>query len=405
VRRAAAAAAVLIAAACIRTDDAPAPAPAGAEPQIRVGLMTDAAGTTVGADAALTIAGEDGAALTIIPAGETVRIVPAGRGLRMIGAPGADAARADRLLLTPADPRSGVTVDGRRYPGSLLVLRDSAGLTVVNRVGLEAYLGGVVAAEMGQRSGEEAEALRAQAIISRTYALRNLGRWARRGFDLYATVSDQAYGGSGAEYPEASAAVADTRGLVVTYDGAPIDAFFYSTCGGRTADGTEVFSGANPAYLRSIDDTGPDGEAYCRLSPRFRWTEEWSASELHQVLGRTLPAAGSGRVTGIRITRITNSGRAGQLAVARGGRELLVDHPQIRLVLRAPSGEPLRSTRFRLDERRVDGAVVRLVAEGGGAGHGVGLCQWGAIGRARAGQHHRDIIAAYYPGTTLERFY
>src|SRR5690606_16916357 len=146
--------AVLIAAACIRTDDAPAPAPEGAEPQIRVGLMTDAAGTTVGADAALTIAGEDGAALTIIPAGETVRIVPAGRGLRMIGAPGADAARADRLLLTPADPRAGVTVDGRRYPGSLLVLRDSAGLTVVNRVGLEAYLGGVVAAEMGQRSGE-----------------------------------------------------------------------------------------------------------------------------------------------------------------------------------------------------------------------------------------------------------
>jgi stage II sporulation protein D len=396
---------VLIAAGCIRTDDAAAPEPVGAEPQIRVGLATDAPGTTIGGDVALTIAAEDGAQIGVVPAGETVRIVPAGQGLRVVGAPGSDASRATRLLVAPADPDAGVVVDGRRYHGSLMVLRDSAGLTVVNRVGLEAYLGGVVAAEMGRRPAEDAEALRAQAIISRTYALRNLGRWARRGFDVYATVSDQAYGGAGAEYPLATAAVAATRGLVLTFGGAPIDAFFYSTCGGRTADGTEVFSGANPAYLRSIDDTGPDGEAFCRLSPRFRWTESWSASELHQVLGRTLPAAGSGRITGVRITRFSNSGRADELAVARGGRELLVDHPQIRLVLRSPGGEALRSTRFRLDERRTDGAVVRLVAEGGGSGHGVGLCQWGAVGRARAGHDHREIVAAYYPGTTLERFY
>lgn len=402
---AAAAAALLIAAGCIRTDDAAAPEPVGAEPQIRVGLVTDAAAATIGSDVALTIAGDDGTTIGIVPAGEPVRIVPAGRGLRLIGAPGADASRASRLLITPADANAGVTVDGRRYHGSLMVLRDSTGITVVNRVGLEAYLGGVVAAEMGRRPPEDAEALRAQAIVSRTYALRNLGRWAQRGFDLYATVSDQAYGGAGAEYPLATAAVAATRGLIVTFGGAPIDAFFYSTCGGRTAAGTEVFSGANPAYLRSVDDTGPDGEAYCRLSPRFRWTETWSAAELHQVLGRTLPAAGNGRVTGVRITRFTYSGRADELAVARGGRELLIDHPQIRLVLRAPNGDALRSTRFTLDERRADGAVVRLVAEGGGAGHGVGLCQWGAVGRARAGQTHREIVAAYYPGTTLERFY
>lgn len=396
---------MLIAAACIRSDDAGPPAPEGAEPQVRVGLVTDAAGTTIGADAPLSIAGEDGASITVLPAGETVRIVPEGRGLRMVGAPGGDASRAGRLLLTPADPAARVIVDGRSYRGALMVLRDSAGVTVVNRVGLESYLGGVVAAEMGRRPAEDIEALRAQAIVSRTYALRNLGRWARRGFDVYATVSDQAYGGAGAEYPLANDAVAATRGLIVTDGGAPIDAFFYSTCGGRTAAGTEVFSGADPGYLRSIDDTGPDGEAYCRISPRFRWTEEWSAAELHQVLGRTLPAAGSGRVTGVRITRFTNSGRADQLAVARGGRELLVDHPQIRLVLRSPGGEPLRSTRFRLDERRTDGTVVRLIAEGGGAGHGVGMCQWGAVGRARAGQSYHEIIAAYYPGTTLERFY
>lgn len=389
---------------CIRSD-APAPAPAGAEPQIRVGLVTGAAGVTVGATATLTVARDDGSAVAIVPPGEPVRIVPAGAGLRVIGAPGADAARPDRLLITASDPGALVTVDGRTYRGSLMALRDTAGVTVVNRVGLEAYLASVVAAEMGRRTADEAEALRAQAIISRTYALRNLGRWASRGFDLYATVADQAYGGAAAEYPLAAEAVAATRGVVVTYGGAPIDAFFYSTCGGETADGTEVFSGANPAYLRSVDDTDPSGQAYCRISPRFRWTEEWTASQLHDVLGRTLPEAGTGRVTGVRIAHITSSGRAGRLGIARGGREVVVNQPQIRLVLRTPGGEPLRSTRFTLDEHRVDGAVARLVAAGGGAGHGVGLCQWGAVGRARAGHDHRDILAAYYPNTALERFY
>ena len=285
-RFAAAAAAFVIAAACIRTDDAGPPAPQGAEPQLRVGLVTDAAGTTIGGDAALTVAGDDGAAIAVIPAKETVRIVPAGRGLRLIGAPGADAARPPRLLITSADPAAQVSVDGRRYRGSLMVLRDSAGLTVVNRIGLEAYLGGVVASEMGRRADEDAEALRAQAIVSRTYALRNLGRWARRGFDVYATVADQAYGGAGVEYPLASEAVAATRGLIVTHGGAPIDAFFYSTCGVRTADGTEVFSAADAPYLNSVDDTGPDGQAYCRISPRFL------ISELKIIFGRRRNLAG-----------------------------------------------------------------------------------------------------------------
>lgn len=402
--RAAAAAAVL-AAACIRGEEAGPPAPEGAEPLIRVGLVTDAPAATVGSPAGLTIAGDDGSAIAVVPPGEAVRIAPAGAGLRIIGAPGADVTRPARLLLTPGDPAAGVTVDGRAYRGTLMVLRDSAGLTVVNRLGLEEYLNAVVAAEMGRRPPEDAEALRSQAIVARTYALRNLGRWAARGFDLYGTVADQAYGGRSAEYPLATDAVAATRGVVVTYGGAPIDAFFYSTCGGRTADGTEVFRGATAPYLRSVDDADAEGQAYCRLSPRFRWTQEWSASELHRVLSGTLPEAGTGRVTGVRVTRFTGSGRADELAVARGGREVSVPHPQIRLVLRTPAGEPLRSTRFRLDERRADGAVVRLVAEGGGAGHGVGLCQWGAVGRARAGQSHAEIIAAYYPGTTLERFY
>jgi SpoIID/LytB domain protein len=123
---------------------------------------------------------------------------------------------------------------------------------------VEAYLLGVVSAEMGRRSPTELAALRAQVVVARTYALRNLRRWEVQGFDLYATVVDEVYGGAGAETPEGLDAVGATRGQILTYDGGPIDACFFSTCGGRTADGTEIFRGADRPYLQSFADTDDD---------------------------------------------------------------------------------------------------------------------------------------------------
>ena len=87
---------------------------------------------------------------------------------------------------------------------------------------------------------------------------RNLRRWRAQGFDLYGTVADQAYGGVAAETAEGRAAVSETRGRVLTYDGAPIEAFYYSTCGGRTAEGYEVFRGAVRPYLRSVSDVNDE---------------------------------------------------------------------------------------------------------------------------------------------------
>src|SRR6185295_8006446 len=99
----------------------------------------------------------------------------------------------------------------------------------------------------------------------------------------------QVYGGASAETPEGRAAVDGTRGRILTYGGVPIDAFFYSTCGGRTADGTEVFRAADRPYLRSVTDVADDGTAYCSISPRFRWHEEWTGEALRATLERTLP--------------------------------------------------------------------------------------------------------------------
>jgi stage II sporulation protein D len=387
-----------------------APSPSSRETEIQVGLLVGAPSATLGGTTPVTIAEPDGSPIATITAGQTWRVSARPTGLVLTGAGGVSSAAFEALTLVPADDAP-IWINGKPYRGTAEVLRDRTGLTVVNRLWMESYLLGVVSAEMGRRNTSELAALRAQAVVSRTYAFRNLRRWRSEGFDLYATVSDQAYGGIGAETPEGRAAVSETRGRILTYNGAPIEAFYYSTCGGRTADGYEVFRGASRPYLRSGADVAPHGIAYCSISPRYHWRQEWSGNSLRAILSRYLPGlAGASRnldrLADIRVTRRTGSGRVDQLVVSAGGSDLRVDgQTNIRQVLRTPAGDLLRSTAFNLVVSGAGNSVSHLVAEGSGAGHGVGLCQWGAVGRARAGQGHEQILAAYYPGTRLERRY
>jgi stage II sporulation protein D len=213
------------------------------------------------------------------------------------------------------------------------------------------------------------------------------------------------------ENPAATRAVRETAGLIVTFGGQPIDAFFFSTCGGRTERGTEVFRLADRPYLQSVSDLAPDGTAYCSISPRFRWREEFTGAALRQALRQYLPvtvgvpAARVTRVRDVRVDGRTISGRVRALSIELPDGFVSIPGPQVRQVLRQPSADILRSTLFTVNETRAGGQVTRLVIDGSGAGHGVGFCQWGAVGRARAGQTREQIIAAYFPGTGIERAY
>lgn len=373
--------------------------------------MVGGSGATLGGDAALRLAHPDGTALGEIPPAQTWRVTALPAGVAVSPGSGGPATVAEQLVVAPIDSLAWVRVNGRSYRGSLVLLRDRTGLTVVNRVPMEGYLLGVVSAEMGRRGPAEREAVRAQAVVSRTYALRNLGRWRAEGFDLYATVFDQVYSGAGSETPEGRDAVESTRGQVLTWNGGPIDAFFFSTCGGRTETGVEVFRGANVPYLQSVSDESPSGTAYCSISPRYRWREEWTGDGLRAVLRRSLPSVRSidaGRVDQVRDLRVvsrTASDRVGLLTITLGNESLDVEGRTVRQVLRTPAGEILRSTAFTLDVRKSGGRIAHLIAEGGGNGHGVGLCQWGAVGRARAGHDYQQILSAYYGGTELTRWY
>jgi SpoIID/LytB domain protein len=190
----------------------------------------------------------------------------------------------------------------------------TTGIQVVNVLGLEEYVGGVVGAELGRRSPAEREAVAAQAILSRTVAYRALERRRLQAWDLMATVADQVYRGVAAETPEGTAAAAATRGMLVVWAGQPIDAFFHSTCGGKTATPEEVFVSAARPYLQSIRDVRGDGTAWCAASPRFRWREAWPAERLLAILRETLPSQGAdpARLTTLRdlgVTSRTPSGR------------------------------------------------------------------------------------------------
>jgi stage II sporulation protein D len=389
----------------------PLPAPARGDPEIRVGLLVGVPSATLGGSDALVAGEPDGSRIGTIAAGQTWQVTPAGPRLVLHGSDGWVSQPLDAISLWGAARDAPVRVNGRTYRGSVDLLRDRAGVTVVNRVGLESYLQGVVSAEMGRRNPSEAAALRAQAVVSRTYAIRNLGKSKARGFDVTASVDDQVYGGLSVETAEGRAAVAETRGRILTYDGRPIEAFFYSTCGGRTAEGTEVFRGAAEPYLRSIADEAPNGRVYCSISPRYHWREDWDGEALRATLERNLPPATGispdqiRQVVGLRITQRTGSGRVDQLAVGLGSREVHVAGPAIRRVLRPISGELLRSSAFTLVADGDGRLVTHLSVEGSGSGHGVGFCQWGAVGRARAGQEFPEILAAYFPGTRLERRY
>ncbi|MEX2180380.1 MAG: SpoIID/LytB domain-containing protein [Gemmatimonadaceae bacterium] len=299
-------------------------------------------------------------------------------------------------------------MNGRRYRGDLLVTIAEGALLVVNRVGLEDYLRGVVAAEMGPRPRGDAAALEAQAVASRSFVRVRLGDSRGRAFDVRASTADQAYGGLEAENAGANQAVQATRGLVLVHNGRVADALYSSTCGGTTAEANEIWRTPGAEYLQRVSDRmGNSDRYYCDISPRYRWTRELQGAELNESLARYLaqysavPGGQPGTARGLHVRTNTASGRVGVLDVETDRGTFPVRGNDIRYVLRAPGGEMLSSTYFSVEAQHQAGHLSRVTLRGQGYGHGVGMCQWGAIGRARAGQSFRTILGTYYPGTTV----
>ena len=198
-----------------------------------------------------------------VPEAFLVGLAAAGAPVRTLLVEGPDGVReVPSPLELQASDGSFLAVNDSRYRGNVLLVATPRGtLHVVNRVGLEEYLLGVVPLEMGPRVYDEIEALKAQAVAARTYAVKRRGDFSAEGYDLCATARCQVYGGATAEQPLSSQAVMATAGQVLLFAGSPADTLFTSTCGGRTEDAFIVFPSYSQAvfpYLRSVSCAGEE---------------------------------------------------------------------------------------------------------------------------------------------------
>lgn len=383
-------------------------------PSVRVAIATAAPFVELEGSGSWRLEGTggDGGVLARGSRGERWRVERREGRLRAVRSDGqASAWRDGGLVVRPVGEETLIGVGRRRFRGDILLTPTDSGVLVVNRLPLEEYLRGVVPLEIGtDRRADESAAVEAQAVAARSYVVARMRGTQRQSYDLGDGVTDQVYGGANAERTVSDAAVRATTGLVLLAAGRVVSAPYHSSCGGSTAEPQEVWQSGPEPHLRRVSDRIPGTDRnYCDIAPQANWSRTMEQDELRRTVERYLPAyaavpaGGIGRVRELRVEQTTQSGRVATLALVTDGGVFRLKGNQIRYVLRDAAGGILRSTYFTLRRtpvRRGESAPVAII-DGRGNGHGVGMCQWGAIGRARAGQDFRAILNTYYPGTSV----
>ena len=370
------------------------------EPVIRVGLSEGQASAVITADDAYVIRdavtgqGIDkiaGKAMTTVAVKDRKFVV------------NNKAISAQKIRFSIADSRTAryLSVAGSQYRGDIvLVLAEDKTITVINEVKLDDYIGGVISEEMSPEW--PLEALKAQAVAARTFAVYSLGIHDGEGFDVCATTHCQVYGGIESESPMGLRAVSATRGEIMTYQGKPIYAAFHSSSGGMTAGSEEAGGNALP-YLKPVRD--PQDTA----TPNRNWQVSLSARELSTKL-----AAAGFRIGNLKAVELTPldigkgasdrypSGRIKQVRFIGSVQTVDVPGPKLRWIVGLPStlvddrrGTGKSTTPNTKGKIEFSGANAEVVFDGYGRGHGIGLSQWGAKALA-AKKTYRDILNHYY---------
>jgi stage II sporulation protein D len=303
--------------------------------------------------------------------------------------------------LVPADGEL-IKLNGKTYKGILRISAFGNFVDIINFINLEDYVKGVIAKEMPLGNGNENyEALKAFAICVRTYALKKMN--AGNGlFDIFPDTRDQVYGGKSAEELISNEAVDATKGVILFYDDKPATIYYHSTCGGSRESVENVFPQSHLPYLNLVQD---GVEPYCNISPRFEWKEVYTEPQLiKQLYNANLITNKNYSINNITVESRFGSGRINDLEIildgGSGRKEIHLYGNEIRSKIKTPDKNLLLwSTMFNVS---VD-ANGNIIFNGKGFGHGVGLCQWGAIGQSKLGINYKNILEHYFPGTVLGR--
>ncbi|WP_054258313.1 SpoIID/LytB domain-containing protein [Propionispora sp. 2/2-37] len=412
---------------------------------IRVGLWTNQSSIILSADTDFLIVDTDSKKVLAKFAAKD-KVAVSAKGKILINA---KAVTGRSISLQPGNYKTGIEVNKRHYRGTITVFlpQGKDGLTVVNTLPVEQYLYGIIAKEISP--GWPLEAIKAQAVAARSYALANKNKHGREGFDVCATTDCQVYGGMESENIKSNRAVDDTYGQVLVYKGRVISGYFHSSAGGYTENSENVWGTAYP-YLRAVPD-------FDQGTPNFSWEQRVTADELQGVLQRAgytigkltalelsplsaAPIANSidrgisGRVKSILL--IGDRGSANltgiQFRSLLGLRSTLFDIEiitpndkkiEVRITDSAGDREikeipinlpPTKQKGFLLDRGNVHHLSGRpnevIVINGFGSGHGVGMSQWGAkVMAEKAPQNNttyfKTILQHYFQGVEIKKIY
>lgn len=321
--------------------------------------------------------------------------------------------------------RSGKDPSNYFYAGSLRLQPNTYGTyTLVNQVPLETYLRGVVPHEIGTSAAQSV--FEVQAILARTYALRNLRRFAIDDYQLCADTQCQVYYGLSGTSPVTDRAIAATRGRVLTYKNELVDAVYSSTTGGITAPFNDIWYGAERPYLKAVVDSVAQSWDLSRKSLAdeknfrafitqkkgfneegqswFRWRSESRLPDLNDELkeylvGQKSPLASFKTIQKMMVTQRSPAGRVQELTVTTDKGEVKLHKDDVLKVFEAPN-----STLFYLEPLYGANRTLQGYAfVGGGLGHGVGLSQTGSYHLGKLGWSSDRILSFYYPGTQIQQ--
>ena len=330
--------------------------------------------------------------------------------------PGGRVATADGdVRIVPAS-KNALWLSKTPYAGVMSVSAKSNGkLMVLNVLPLETYLEGVLPHEIGNPGPDGFDAMKSQAVAARTYALGKIDKKTTKEFDVYASVLDQVYKGMSANNKHATAAVSDTRGQILEHEGATVKAYYCACCGGHTSDIREVWPKREQAdYLHGVTDhDARHRQAFCGDYKYFRWRHSFAGRALGDILRETIPrelgfgAKDVGALQDIKINDRTPSGRVKSITISTTRGDFAVFGDQIRwvLVTDLKKRRILPSVMFRLDKVYEGNQLVFVSIVGGGNGHGVGMCQNGAIAMSKKGYTYKMILDHYYPGCSVVKAY